>query len=96
MKRVTVLRHKTKVNGGHRVTEKSTFETVKEMIVDRFGVQEDKVVPEMTFEDLGADSLDVVELVMELEDVFDIQFADEKIENLNNIGEAVAYIDELK
>ena len=46
--------------------EQSIFERVQEMIVDRFGVQEDKVTTSMTFDDLGADSLDVVELVMEM------------------------------
>lgn len=75
--------------------EATTFEQVKEMIVDRFGVQEDKVTAEMTFEDLGADSLDVVELVMELEDTFNIQFDDDKIEELKNIGDAVTYIEQL-
>lgn len=76
--------------------EPTTFEKVKEMIVDRFGVQEDKVTAEMTFDDLGADSLDVVELVMELEDTFNIQFDDDKIEELKNIGDAVTYIEQLK
>lgn len=74
----------------------NTLNTVREMIVDRFGVQEDKVNSEMTFEDLGADSLDVVELVMELEDHFNIQFDDERIEELSTVGDAVRYIDELK
>ena len=73
-----------------------TLEVVREMIVDRFGVQEDKVTEDMSFQDLGADSLDVVELVMELEDHFNIQFDDEKIEELSNIGDAVRYINELK
>lgn len=76
--------------------ETSTFTTVKEMIVDRFGVKEDRVTEEMTFDDLGADSLDVVELVMEIEDRFNIQFDDDRIESLNNIGDAVRYIDELR
>ena len=49
----------------------------------------------MTFEDLGADSLDVVELVMELEDRFNVQFEDEKIEQLVNVGDAVQYINQL-
>lgn len=81
----------------YQVSEnQSTLEVVREMIVDRFGVQEDKVTEEMTFEDLGADSLDVVELVMELEDHFNIQFDDERIEELATIGDAVRYIDELK
>lgn len=76
--------------------DQQTFDKVKEMIVDRFGVQEDKVTAEMTFVDLGADSLDVVELVMELEDTFSIQFDDDKIEDLANIGDAVTYIQQLK
>ncbi|WP_028124686.1 acyl carrier protein [Eremococcus coleocola] len=75
---------------------RSTFDIVKEMIVDRFGVNEGSVTETMTFDDLGADSLDVVELVMELEDTFNIQFEDEKIEALKNVGDAVRYIDELK
>lgn len=81
--------------GAEMAQEATTFEQVKEMIVDRFGVQEDKVTAEMTFEDLGADSLDVVELVMELEDTFNIQFDDDKIEELKNIGDAVTYIEQL-
>lgn len=83
--------------GGVVMTQEQTIlEKVKEMIVDRFGVQEDKVTPIMTFDDLGADSLDVVELVMELEDTFNVQFEDDKIEQLSNIGDAVDYIEELK
>ncbi|MDO4432455.1 MAG: acyl carrier protein [Aerococcaceae bacterium] len=76
-------------------TEHTVFEQVKEMIVDRFGVPSDKVTPQMTFSDLGADSLDVVEFVMELEDRFMIQFDDEKIEQLENVGDAVQYIEAL-
>ncbi|MCW6652611.1 acyl carrier protein [Aerococcaceae bacterium NML191292] len=76
-------------------TEQTTFEQVKGMIVDRFGVPSEKVTEQMTFEDLGADSLDVVELVMELEDRFNVQFEDEKIEQLSNVGDAVQYIDQL-
>ncbi|MBG9979807.1 acyl carrier protein [Facklamia sp. DSM 111018] len=72
------------------------FENVKTLIVDRFGVAEDSVTEEMTFEDLGADSLDIVEFVMELEDQYSIEFEDEKIEKLNNIKDAVDYIDQLK
>lgn len=75
--------------------KENILNVVREMIVDRFGVQEEKVNEEMTFEDLGADSLDVVELVMELEDHFNIQFDDEKIEELNTIGDSVKYIEEL-
>lgn len=74
----------------------STFEAIRDMIVDRFGVQSESVTPEMTFDDLGADSLDIVEFVMEIEDQFEIQFEDERIEELKNIGDAVNYIEELK
>lgn len=76
--------------------EQSVFETIREMIVDRFGVNESSITRDMTFDDLGADSLDVVELVMEIEDRYDILFDDDKIENLNNIGDAVTYIEQLK
>lgn len=76
-------------------TTKSVFEIVRDMIVDRFGVQEESVTPTMTFSDLGADSLDVVELVMELENHFEVTFEDEKIEQLANVGDAVQYIETL-
>ncbi|UJF16686.1 acyl carrier protein [Jeotgalibaca sp. MA1X17-3] len=64
------------------------------MIVERFGVDEQKITRELTFqEDLGADSLDVVELIMELEDVFNVQISDEDAEKIQTIGDAVDYID---
>jgi acyl carrier protein len=70
------------------------FDRVKKIIVDRLGVDEDKVTPEASFkEDLGADSLDVVELVMELEDEFDLEISDEEAENINKVGEVVSYIE---
>lgn len=75
--------------------QNATYLKIKEMIVERFGVQEEKVSEDLSFNDLGADSLDVVELVMELEDSFNIQFDDERIESLNTVGDAVKYIDEL-
>ena len=77
------------------MAKEATFERVKQMIVERFGISPDKVTPEMTFADLGADSLDVVEFVMESEDAFGVQFEDERIEGLNNVGEVVDYIDSL-
>lgn len=64
------------------------------MVTERFGVDEEKVTRELTFqEDLGADSLDVVELIMEMEDVFNIQISDEDAEKIITIGDAVDYID---
>lgn len=69
------------------------FERVKEIIVDRLDVDESKVTMEASFkDDLEADSLDVVELVMELEDEFDMEIADEEAEKINTVGDAVDYI----
>lgn len=69
------------------------FERVKQIIVDNLDVDEDKVTLEASFkDDLDADSLDVVELVMELEDEFDMEIADEEAEKINTVGDAVNYI----
>ncbi|GAA5415074.1 acyl carrier protein [Paraliobacillus ryukyuensis] len=71
-----------------------TFERVKKIVVDRLDVEEDKVKMEASFkDDLEADSLDVVELVMELEDEFDMEIADEDAEKIGTVGDAVNYID---
>lgn len=71
------------------------FERVKEIIVEQLDVEEDKVTMEASFrEDLEADSLDVVELVMELEDEFDLEIADEEAEKINTVGDAVKFIEE--
>lgn len=78
------------------IEKSETYEIVKNMIIERFGVKEQRVEPTMTFDDLGADSLDVVELVMDIEDQFNIQFDDERIGNLLNIEDAINYIDELR
>ena len=74
--------------------EQTILEKVKEMIVDRFGVQEDKVTPIMTFDDLGADSLDIVELVMAIEEEFDIEIPDSDAEKVVTVGDVVDYIKE--
>ncbi|KGX93198.1 acyl carrier protein [Pontibacillus halophilus JSM 076056 = DSM 19796] len=69
------------------------FDRVKNIIVDRLDVDESKVTMEASFkDDLEADSLDVVELVMELEDEFDMEISDEQAENINTVGDAVNYI----
>jgi acyl carrier protein len=74
-----------------------TLARVKKIIVDRLGVEESKVTLEASFkEDLGADSLDVVELVMELEDEFDMEISDEDAEKITTVGEVVAYIESHK
>jgi acyl carrier protein len=69
------------------------FVRVQKIIVDRLGVTESDVTLEASFkEDLGADSLDVVELVMELEDEFDLEISDEDAEKITTVGEVVNYI----
>ncbi|MBD8003987.1 acyl carrier protein [Bacillus norwichensis] len=68
-------------------------ERVTKIIIDRLGVEESKVELESSFkDDLGADSLDVVELVMELEDEFDMEISDEDAEKIATVGDAVNYI----
>jgi len=69
------------------------FDKVKDIIVDKLEVEESQVTMEASFkDDLEADSLDVVELVMELEDEFDMEIADEEAEKINTVGDAVNYI----
>jgi acyl carrier protein len=69
------------------------LERVTKIIVDRLGVDESQVTLEASFkEDLGADSLDVVELVMELEDEFDMEISDDEAEKIVTVGDAVNYI----
>lgn len=70
-------------------------EKVKAIIVDKLGVDENEVTPEASFSnDLGADSLDTVELIMELEKEFGIQIPDEAAEKISTVGDAIAFIEE--
>ncbi|MFX3674137.1 MAG: acyl carrier protein [Paenisporosarcina sp.] len=72
----------------------TVVERVTKVIVDRLGVDESEVKMEASFrDDLGADSLDVVELVMELEDEFDMEISDEDAEQISTVGSAVSYIE---
>jgi acyl carrier protein len=65
---------------------------LKEIIIDRLDVEEDQIRPEASFvEDLGADSLDIVELIMGIEEEFDIEIPDEDAEKLTTVGEAINY-----
>jgi|TARA_B100001094_G_C18160797_1_gene789206 acyl carrier protein len=67
---------------------------VKSIIVDKLGVEESEVVNEASFtNDLGADSLDTVELIMEFEKEFDIQIPDDQAENISTVGQAITYIE---
>ncbi len=69
------------------------FERVKSVIVDQLSVDEGEVTMEASFvDDLGADSLDVVELIMGLETEFDIEIPDEDAEKISTVGDAVEYI----
>ena len=73
---------------------KSVEDKVKEIIVEQLGVEEEDVNPNAKFiEDLGADSLDTVELVMALEEHFDIQIPDEDAEKITRVKEAIDYIE---
>ncbi len=69
-------------------------ERVKNIIVEQLGVEADQVKPEAQFvNDLGADSLDTVELIMALEEEFDVEIPDDKAEKIKTVGEAVSYIE---
>jgi len=75
----------------------SMYDKVKSIIVEQLGVEEEDVKMESSFvDDLGADSLDIVELVMALEEEFDLEIPDEDAEKIRTVGEAVKYIQEHK
>ncbi len=70
------------------------FEKVREILVDQLDVQEDAVTMDASITgDLGADSLDIVDLVMSLEEEFDTEIPDEEIENIKTVGDIVKYIE---
>ncbi|PYM53785.1 MAG: acyl carrier protein [Candidatus Rokuibacteriota bacterium] len=76
-------------------TGKPVEERVKEIVVEQLGVEENDVAPAAKFiEDLGADSLDTVELVMAFEEEFDIEIPDEDAEKITTVGDAIQYIKE--
>lgn len=71
------------------------FDRVKEIIVDQLGVDEEEVTLQASFvDDLGADSLDIVELIMAFEEEFDLEIPDEDAEKIASVGDAVGYIKE--
>lgn len=71
------------------------FDKIKDIIVEQLDVEEDAVTMEASItEDLGADSLDVVDLVMSIEESFDVEIPDEEVENIKTVGDIVKYIED--
>ena len=70
------------------------FEKIKEIIIDKLGVDENKINEDAKFiDDLGADSLDTVELIMQFEEEFNIEISDEDAETITTVGKAASYIE---
>ncbi|MFO0506217.1 MAG: acyl carrier protein [Chryseotalea sp.] len=68
---------------------------VKQIIIEKLGVEESEVTPEASFtNDLGADSLDTVELIMEFEKEFNISIPDDQAENISTVGQAISYLEQ--
>ncbi|MEO1131841.1 MAG: acyl carrier protein [Cyanobacteria bacterium J06639_1] len=77
------------------MSKEDILSRVQKIVVEQLGVEEDKVTPEANFQnDLGADSLDTVELVMAFEEEFDMEIPDEEAESIATVGDAVNYIGE--
>ena len=75
----------------------STFEQVKKIVKEQLGVEEEEIQMSSTFvDDLGADSLDIVELIMAFEEEFNIEIPDEKAEKIKTVEDVVKYIEEAK
>ncbi|MCC6933838.1 MAG: acyl carrier protein [Deltaproteobacteria bacterium] len=75
------------------MSNSETAERVKAIIVEQLNVPAEEITPEASFiDDLGADSLDIVELVMALEEEYDIEISDEEAEKIQTVGDAVSYI----
>lgn len=77
------------------MSEGTTFERLKKIIVEQLGVDEEEVTPTASFtDDLNADSLDLVELIMSLEEEFGMEISDEDAERIQRVSDAVEYIEE--
>jgi len=75
----------------------ATFDKVRDIVVDQLGVEADEVNIDSTFiDDLGADSLDIVELIMAFEEEFEVEIPDEKAEKIRTVADAVKMLDEEK
>jgi acyl carrier protein len=79
------------MGGGERKMD--VFAKIKGLITEQLGVDEGDVTKETSFEDLDADSLDIVELVMALEEEFNLEISDEEVENIKTVGDVVRYIE---
>jgi acyl carrier protein len=85
----------TNTNRTNFMAEKPIEEKVKDIIVEQLGVNPEQVTPQASFiEDLGADSLDIVELVMAFEEEFGVEVPDEDAEKLQTVGDVIKYIEE--
>jgi acyl carrier protein len=77
------------------VTDGTTFDRLKKIIVEQLGVDEEEVTPQASFvDDLNADSLDLVELIMSLEEEFGMEISDEDAEKIQKVSDAAEYIEE--
>ena len=77
------------------MAKEEIFDKLKELVVDQLGVEEDEVTMEASMQDdLGADSLDLVDLVMSVEEEFGVKVADEDLENIKTVGYIVNYIED--
>ena len=77
------------------MTDGTTYDRLKKIIVEQLGVDEEEVTPQASFvEDLNADSLDLVELIMSLEEEFGMEISDEDAEKIQKVSDAVEYIEE--
>ena len=77
------------------MTDGTTFDRLKNIIVEQLGVDEEEVTPQASFvEDLNADSLDLVELIMSLEEEFGMEISDEDAEKIQKVSDAVEFIEE--
>ncbi len=71
-----------------------SMDRIKKILVDRLGVDESKITENSSFlTDLGADSLDIVDLIMELEEEFDLEIPDEEAEKMKTVGDVIKYLD---
>ena len=77
------------------MAKEEIFDKLKELVVDQLGVEEDEVTMEASMQDdLGADSLDLVDMVMSVEEEFGVKVADEDLENIKTVGDIVNYIED--